>query len=216
MLACAPGGPCVHRASVAIVGVLAVVGSCLAASPARAEGRTHEGFQFRGAVGAGYMSDSESSDAALHGGAGAAEVYLGGMPIRGLAIGGFLSGATAVGPSATADGFSVSDSNTSLTLVTIGPYIDFYPDPHRGLHILGTLGLARLTASYDDGNFSARNSATGFTLGGGIGYDWWVSRDWTVGILARLTFAGTTRTVDNVSTSESTVLPALLFSFSYN
>jgi hypothetical protein len=205
-----------HRTSVAIIGALGVAGSCVAAAPARADDWIHEGFQFRGTVGGGYMSDSESSDATLHGGAGAAEVYLGGMPIRGLAIGGFLSGATAIGPTATADGISVSDSNTSLTLLTIGPYIDFYPQPRRGFHVLGTLGFARLTASYDDGNVSARDSATGFTLGGGIGYDWWVSRDWTVGILGRLTFASTTRTIDGLSVSEKTVLPALLFSFSYN
>jgi hypothetical protein len=88
--------------------------------------------------------------------------------------------------------------------------------PRRGLHILGTLGLARLTASFDNGTVSASDSGTGFTLGGGIGYDWWVGRDWSLGILGRFTFAATSRTFDGVSVSESTFLPAVLFSFSYN
>ena len=127
-----------------------------------------------------------------------------------------MSGSSAVGPSVSLDGFRASNSNTSLTLVTIGPYIDYYPDPRKGLHILGTLGFANLTDSYDDGTLSTSNSATGFTLGGGIGYDWWVSEDWSIGILGRFTFASTSRTRGGVSVSESTVLPALLFSVSYN
>ena len=144
------------------------------------------------------------------------ELYLGGMPIPGLAIGGFLSGASAIGPTVRINGLRVSSSDTGLTLVTIGPYIDFYPNPHKGFHVLGTLGFARLTARFDDGAISASDSGTGFTLGGGIGYDWWVSPDWTLGILGRLTFADTSRTFGGVSVSESTFLPAVLFSVSFN
>jgi hypothetical protein len=206
----------VHRVSFTIAVVLTASALTFASTPARAEGRTHDGFQFRGTVGFGYMSDAESSNATVHGPAGVLEVYVGGMPVRGLAIGGFLSGASVVAPSVSVDGVSASDSNTRLTLVTIGPYIDFDPDPHKGLHILGTLGFASLNARYDDANFRASNSAGGFTLGGGIGYDWWVSRDWSIGVLGRFTFASTSRTVDGFSVSESTVLPAALFSFSYN
>jgi hypothetical protein len=201
----------VHRVSFTTAGVLTAAALTFASTPARAEGRTHDGFQFRGTVGFGYMSDAESSNATVHGPAGVLEVYVGGMPVRWLAIGGFLSG-----PSVSVEGLSVRDTDTRLTLVTIGPYIDYYPAPHKGLHILGTLGFASLTARYDDVNFSASNSAGGFTLGGGIGYDWWVSRDWSIGVLGRFTFASTSRTVDGFSVSESTVLPAVLFSVSYN
>jgi len=208
----------VHRirfTGVVTVTVGAVVALSLTASAARAEGRTHDGLQFRGTVGLGYISDAESSNATLHGGAGVLEVYLGGTPARGLVIGGFLSGASAIGPSVTADGLTVSSNDTRLTLVTVGPYIDYYPNPHEGLHILGTLGFADLTASYDDGTISASDSGTGVTVGGGIGYDWWVGRDWSLGILGRFTFAATKRTVDGLNVSEDTVVPALLFSFSY-
>jgi hypothetical protein len=200
---------------VAAAAALATVS--LAAGAARAgESHVHDGFQFRGTVGLGFMSDSESDDTTVHGGAGAFELYFGGMPIRGLAIGGFVSGAVAPGPSLSADGVSVSDSNSTLTLFTVGPYIDWYPHAHEGFHLLGTLGYANLKASYDDGNLSASNSAGGFTLGGGIGYDWWVSRDWSLGILGRFTYAQTSRSIEGVSFTQNTVVPAVLFSFSFN
>ena len=204
-----------HRTSFATAVVLTVALS-LHARSARAEGDVHDGFQFRGAVGLGYMSVSETGDATLHGGAGTLEAYVGGMPIRGLAIGGLVTGTWAIGPSVSVNGFTASDSDTSLSLITIGPYVDFYPNPRKGFHILGTLGFASLTASYDDGNFSASSSASGFTTGFGIGYDWWVSRDWSLGILGRFTFATTSRDVGPVSVSESVFVPAVLFSFSYN
>jgi hypothetical protein len=206
----------VHRTSFASTVILAFAALSSTASPAGAEERTHDGFQFRGAVGFGYLSDAESNDGTLHGGAGVLEIYLGGMPVRGLAIGGFLSGASAVGPSITVNGFSASDSNTSLTLVTVGPYIDYYPEPRKGFHILGTLGYANVKASFDDGTLSANSSAGGPTIGVGIGYDWWVGRDWSIGILGRFTYAQTSRTIEGLHTSEQTVLPALLFSVSYN
>ena len=182
-----------------------------------AEPRTHDGFQFRGTVGLGYISDAESSNATLHGGAGMFEVYLGGMPIPGLAIGGFLSGEEAIGPSVSVNGFTASSNDTTLTLLQIGPYIDYYPNPHKGFHIMGTIGFARLIARYDDGNFNASDSGNGFALGGGIGYDWWVGREWTVGILGRFTFASTSRTLDGgISVSEKTFAPAVLFSVSFH
>jgi hypothetical protein len=204
-----------HRARLAS-GLVFAAALSFSSTPSRAEGRTHDGLQFRGAIGAGYLSDAESSNATLHGGAGVLELYLGGMPVRGLAIGGFVSGVTAVGPALSVEGLRVTSSDTSLTLVTLGPYIDYYPEPRRGFHVLGTLGFANLKASFDDGTIVASNSATGFTLGGGIGYDWWVSRDWSLGILGRFTFASTSRTIGGVSISESTVSPAVLFSVSFN
>jgi hypothetical protein len=207
----------VHRANLvgAVIAALAVLS--LSSTAAAAEPRTHEGFQFRGTVGLGYISDAESSNATLHGGAGTLEVYLGGMPIPGLAIGGFLSGEEAIGPSVSVNGLTASSNDTTLTLLQIGPYIDYYSNPHKGFHIMGTIGFARLTARYDDGNFNASDSGDGFALGGGIGYDWWVGREWTVGILGRFTFASTERTLDGgVSVSERTFAPAVLFSVSFH
>jgi hypothetical protein len=208
----------------------------LYAAPARAgEPYVHDGFQFRGAVGFGFISTSTSDNSSVHGGDGNFELYFGGMPIRGLAIGGFISDVYAPNPGFTADNgvanVTVSDSNTSLNLFTVGPYVDWYPRAHEGLHILGTLGYANVKISTSQGDFSASSSAGGVTIGGGVGYDWWVGRDWSIGILGRLTYAHTSQTVatgavvsvnganvasGDVTVSQDTIAPEILFSFSFN
>jgi hypothetical protein len=216
------------RATAYVSGVVLAALS-LYAAPARAgEGYEHDGFQFRGAVGFGYLSasGSDNDSGSIHGGDGNLELYFGGMPIRGLAIGGFISDAYAPSPGITSGNVTVSDSNTSLNFLTIGPYIDWYPHPHEGLHILGTVGYANLKESFDDGNVSASQSAGGFTIGAGIGYDWWVSRDFSLGILGRFTYAHTSESTSvvvgnavvdtTVTVSQDTVAPEILFSFSYN
>jgi hypothetical protein len=218
-----------RAARVAGVALGAVVS--LYAAPARAgEGYVHDGFQFRGAVGFGFTDASESENGSIHGVDGTFEAYFGGMPIRGLAIGGFISDAFAPGPGITNGNVTVSDSNTSLNYFRIGPYVDWYPHPHEGLHILGTLGYANIRVAYDNGDTSVSNSAGGFTLGGGIGYDWWVSRDWTVGILGTISFAHTSTSESTgtvvvggvavgdatVTVSQNTVSPQIMFSFSFN
>ena len=203
--------------------MLAGIAASLIATAARADGYTHDGLQIRGAIGFGYLSDSESTGnvgSSLHGGAGTLELYIGGTPVRGLVIGGFVSGATAFGPDLTAGGVTVSDSNVSASLFTIGPYIDFYPDPRRGLHFLGTLGFAKLRVTYDAPDASTEVDGSGFTIGGGVGYDWWVSSDWSIGILGRLTFASTSWSTGagpiTVTTHDNIAVPALLFSVAYN
>jgi hypothetical protein len=202
----------VNRTRITGMGAL-LAAMFLGSSAKAAEPWYHEGFQFRGAVGAGFLSDSETSNVNLHGGAGAFEVYIGGTPARGLVIGGFINDAIVIDPTVSVPNVSVStDSNTSLSLVTIGPYIDFYPNPREGFHIIGTLGFADLSLSYNDENVSSTHSTTGFAIGGGIGYDWWVSPYWSLGILARLTFAS----MSENSVTDNLVAPTLLFSFSYN
>jgi hypothetical protein len=221
----------VHR-SAYVAGVALAAALALYAAPARAgEPYVHDGFQFRGAVGFGYLDTSTSDNSSIHGIDGSFELYFGGMPVRGLAIGGFLSDANAPGPGVTLGNVTASDNSSSLNLFTIGPYIDWYPHAHEGFHILGTLGYANVRFSVDEGNGSASNSSGGVTIGGGIGYDWWVARDWSIGILGRMTFAHTSQTVaggsvvvvngtnvatGDVTVSQDTIAPEILFSFSFN
>ncbi len=203
-------------------GALVACGIMMMGRNASAAPQTHDGLQFRGAAGFGYLSDSESASgesASVHGPAGAFEVFVGGTPVPGLAIGGFISAVAATSPtvSLTLDGqeYSASNSNSTLNFVTIGPYVDYYPDPTSGLHVLGALGFAELDVSDGDGNTST-NSATGFSLGAGVGYDWWVSDEWSLGVLARLTYGSMKLTIDGVSFSEHAVAPTVAFSFAYN
>jgi hypothetical protein len=182
----------------------------------------HDGFQFRGAIGAGYMTDSE---AARDGSFGATiagvvpftfEVYVGGAPTAGLTLGGTLNVAGISGPSVSFHSLSPMSGGPSgypgLVLVGLGPYVDWYPDPHAGFHAMA-LGLG-VMATPEDGQVQT-SAGSGFAVGAGLGYDWWVHRRWSVGVLARLTYAWpttSTQSVDLTSVDNRVVSSAVLCS----
>jgi len=67
---------------------------------------------------------------------------------------------------------------------------DFYPNPRRGLHLQAALGVAALTGLNPGGNiWSDRHAAVGGGAMLGIGYEWWVGEQWSLGILGRGTVA---------------------------
>lgn len=198
--------------------VLAIVGW---AGTARADVETHDGFQFRGTLGGGYLHDSESLegagngiDATVSGGAALLEIYLGGTPVPGLVFGGFLSGMSAPGPSAKVGNTTIEASDDqSLGLGSVGPYVDFYPSPQKGFHVLGTLGFAQV--SFNDGNGTVdAASSSGFTLGTGVGYDGFVSDQWSLGVLGRLSYAWTSHDTAGVTVHDNALAVGLSFSVS--
>jgi hypothetical protein len=203
-----------------VVGGLVATIVLLCAVPAFADPYVHDGFQFRGAIGPGYLSDTESygdgsASATLSGGSASLELYFGGTPVPGLALtfGGFLTGASAPGPSISVNGTTVGTANNvSLQLGTFGPYVDFYPFPSGGFHVLGTLGFAQLSTSNSDGTTTSEN---GFTVGAGVGYDFWVASNWSLGVLGRLQFASAKVNNDGFTTTDNIVAPAILLSACY-
>ena len=199
-------------------GGLAAAVVLASAAPAAADPFYHDGFQFRGTVGPGYINDSASfsdgsASATISGGGASIELYFGGAPVRGLGltIGGFVAGSSAIGPSFSQGGTTVSTSNsTSFGVGTVGPYVDFYPNPGSGFHVLGTLGFAQLQVSDNDSNTTITEN--GFSLGAGAGYDFWVAGDWSLGVLARITFVNAKATTFGVTETDNVVAPALLLS----
>jgi hypothetical protein len=203
--------------------------ACLVAVPALAdEPFTHDGFQFRGAVGPGFFSDSETwapTNANISGGTFSLELYFGGTPVPGVTIGGFLTGMDVISPKLTLGGQTYNSANgVSVGLGQIGPYVDVYPDPHGGFHFLG--GLTYASLSLNDGQGTSKQEGSGYGLNAGVGYDFWVSPTVSLGVLARVTYARTTlsqyanvnspdATAAKVTVTDSMVAPSLLFSVSY-
>jgi hypothetical protein len=79
------------------------------------------------------------------------------------------------------------DVDISLYLIGIGPFVDVYPDPTSGLHFLGFFGWGGLEASVE-GNVGG-SDPTGLVAVIGAGYDFWIADEWSVGPLARFTYA---------------------------
>jgi hypothetical protein len=206
--------------AVPVIVLTSVVGSNARAG----EPFEHDGFQFRGAIGAGYMSDSESASDGSFGAtiAGAVpftfEIYLGGALAPGLRLGGTLETAVLSGPTVSFHpvGPVLGDPPGALTMLGIGPYLDWYPDPRGGFHAMA-LALA-VSETFTDGQ-AITSGASGFGVGGGIGYDWWAHRRWSVGILARFTYAwptGSTQYGDLTGVDNRIVSSAILCSVAFH
>lgn len=182
---------------------LAVVGALLSlSSPSRADQPvTHDGFYLSFALGPGYLHDSVATSGAgdvrdvtsgtaassqkttVSGGTFAAQFLLGGTPIPGIVVGGGTLGTSVFSPTRNWNGNS-RDLHAYGTGI-LGPFVDYWFDPHGGFHVQGMVGLADLLVN-TSGTLHA-NFGAGFAIAGG--HDWWVADSISIGLLVRATYS---------------------------
>jgi len=187
----------------------------------------HDGFYLRINLGLGYLgtvgtSDNSDKDLVVRGAGASFDLLLGGTPLPGLTIGGGMMSDTAPSPKTKGAGsngvITLTSIDTPLVQNLFGVFVDGFPNPRQGLHFGGLLGFASLafanTAKDED------DSATGFGAAIWAGYDFWVSDNWSLGAMLRLTGSLSNRTAkaNNSEFSEShrTGSIALLFSVLYH
>jgi hypothetical protein len=183
--------------------------------PAMPEGgaRTHDGFYLQLGAGVGYLHSSGPASyyppspsyrvsydgvtlPSLH-------LFVGGSPVKGWALAyGFMLDST-VSPRVTVAGQSRTTTG-SVYLFSLGFLADIYPNPHQGLHFQGFVGYGGLR--FQDGE-----GATGPSLAVGVGYEFWVAKDWSIGPLFRFTYAP----LFSGNSLYRTICPALLASVTY-
>lgn len=150
--------------------------------------RLHDGFYLRLGVGLGLCgalvsSDSKSiGDYSFGGGGGAFDVFIGGTPIPGLAMGAALSGLGLASSERSVDGNRVT-GDVSASTGLLAYFVDGFPDPQRGLHFGGALGLASGAVRVEDGTREFRGGGFGLQAWGG--YDFWVNPQWSLGGMLR-------------------------------
>lgn len=182
---------------------------------AKAEPRTHDGFYLHMDLGLGYLSSSQT-----------VEGLDGSVSYSGVSFPGTLLMGGTVGPVAFGGGFfsdyapstSVSDDSgnslelddLSMYLIGIGMFADIYPNPHEGLHFLPFVGWGGLEMSYQ-GN-AGGSDPTGLVMSLGVGYDFWVSANWSAGVMGRFAYAPLSLN----NSSFSTIAPALLGTITYH
>lgn len=185
------------------------------ASPARADGpRQHHGLYLRVGLGPGLALGTAHPDAgprgAVRGPAVSTELAVGVTVRPGLVVGAGTFPMIAIGPSY--DGTDVGSHHVSAT----GPFVDYYVDPQRGLHVQGGVLLA---AGYRGGT-DAVGAAFGLGLGAsvGVGYDRWVGRRLSVGALARVTHYRLGLSGDDAGADGTVALtaPSLLLTLTFN
>ncbi len=153
-----------------------------AAATARPGVRRHDGFYMRLGVGAAALAGEVG--AVELGGAGlATEFALGGTVAPGLVVGG---GSYPVFVPTTSYEFATGEKQDGdgTTVALIGPFVDYYINPAGGLHVQGSLGL---NSSALKAPSELEQSGVGLGLMLGVGYEWWVGEQWSMGVLGRLT-----------------------------
>jgi hypothetical protein len=149
------------------------------------DGRTHDGFYLRLALGAG-TGTTEFGDApgelsyAIET-TGWLDVMMGGTPGPGLAVGGGMW----MGGFDTSEWRGENSDRGTVAIFAMGPFVDYFPDPREGFHFGATVGLGGLSIDAEPFSNSNERTATGGALGAWIGYDFWVSREFSAGLAAR-------------------------------
>jgi hypothetical protein len=196
-----------------------------AAKPRRGY-HVHDGFYLRlgAGVGGGAASVSTNRNSSPNfelGGAGlAGNLWVGGTPWSGVAIGGLLSfqgmgdGDVRVEGDGSGEGM-----NGSMAL--LGLFIDAFPDPLRGLHFGGAVGLAGIggrseSHALEDDHGVADLEAGGLGASAWVGYMGFVGPQWSLGGMLQLTGAATAQEQDGVTRRASGGALSLSFTALYH
>ncbi len=187
---------------------------------------THDGFYLRLATGFGSYSESitrEDADesTSVTGMASVSELMIGGALRPGLILGGGVWTSSVLASDRIVDGMTPPDEVIagSGNFTLIGPFVDWYFNPARGLHFQAAIGGATVRG-YD--LVEARNEPDAVSVGGGVmlgfGYEWWVSHKWSFGVLGRLTAVGAVQEDDTEMTWTHGIAttPSVLFTATLN
>jgi hypothetical protein len=195
----------------------------------------HDGFYFRGALGAGFVASGSftppssgkgaSQDISVSGGGPSVDLALGATVYEGLVIGGGIFGADLPSPSYSASGITATGGSALVS--SLGPFADWYFDPSSGFHALAGVGYAVIAAS--KGTPVSAGGATitipdrdqggsGISLVAGGGYEWWVSDQMSLGVLARVQYVTGSVKGDGAkdSTNVNVFIPSLALAITYN
>jgi hypothetical protein len=169
----------------------------------------HDRFYLRMSVGGGTMGTSGNFDPDngatfdTRGGCVALDIAIGGTPAPGFVIGGDYAFQEAFRPHLKFRSASIStdqDANANTVFGLFGAFVDWFPDPRGGFHLGGTLGFAILSIADDSGNVDNTVSEGGVGGAFRIGYDAWVSSQWSLGVLGQ--FVGGRVSADTHSVTE--------------
>jgi len=193
--------------------------------------RTHDGFFLR--FGLGYAMANATGDiesytpgtvveGKISGGGVGTEIAIGGSPSPGFAIAGAILNHTFFDPTFEVQGTELDTSNGAARLTAIGVLAQLYPNPEQGLFFQGFLGYAEGDYEFDIGGYTeSSETGTGFAAALGIGYDFWVGEQWSLGPAARVTYSKLTydeTTISGTSAKDewSVWIPTVLFGVSYH
>ena len=171
-----------------LAAVAAIGGVCALSSNAQAAPMTHDGFQLDIQAGLGYLS-STAEYAGVEGQSASGMTMSGALLMGGtvgpVVIGGGIIVDNAFSAKVKQNGNDITPDGYGLLLLGFGAYADIFLDPKEGLHFPVFLGWGGLETTNNVGG----SDPTGLVLSLGGGYNFWVSDEWSIGPLGRLTYA---------------------------
>lgn len=169
----------------------------------------HDGFYLRVGAGLGIGGGSVSTDSNRSsnftlGGAGLGlNVWVGGTPWKGVAIGGLFSYHGISEPNTRVEG-DETDEKLAASMVMLGFFADVFPEPQSGLHFGGSLGLAGMSTKARSDRLEAPPFNAPDYEGGGLGLSAWigymgfVGPEWSLGGMLQGTGVLTTKDEDDI------------------
>ncbi len=144
------------------------------------------------------------------------EVSVGGTVAAGTVVAVSIFGSR-VDPTFVENGIEVSPDDDSVkeTLVRLGPLLDWYPSPSRGFHTQVAAGLALQVESDEKGN-AVEPAAVGISLAVGFGYEWFVSRQLSLGFMVRMNAGRVTRTAHGLTERTLWEAPEIALAYTYH
>ncbi len=171
---------------------------------AAAEEYSHRGFYLRLAAGGSYLNNTVERDSKFAanylGGGTAFTVWAAGSIMRGMVVGGGVTGTNVF------DG-QIENGPKSLnsTFLIAGPVWDYYLIPTQGFHLMVSAGFAMLDVEKQGG------ARLGFGGLFGAGYDWSVTERWGIGMLGQLAYGQASKD----GFSNDVLVPTLQAAFTY-
>jgi hypothetical protein len=168
------------------------VATFLLAAQAGAEPYTHDGYfmRFGMNVGPGLATLSPNSgsvpDIDVTGGQAGIEALFGGSLVDGLVVGGGPFFTHGMEPTFTSTGGDLAYDGSTITFGTM-VFIDYYVDPKLGLDLQGFFGygwLDFLSNTSHPGNAIYHGPMAGL----GVGYEFWLADEWSIGPFARFVY----------------------------
>jgi len=187
------------------------------APPESMEGfHTHDGFFLQVHVGisaTGFSSKQAGVKTNYVGGGVSSGVAIGGVIARNLVLYASFFGTDTGNPDKQVDGTSRASDLGEIGVGAFGPGLAYYFE-RCNLYLSATFGLAGFTAN-DGSGFKVDSSRSGAAFDFMVGKEWWVSRDWGLGIAAELMAASLKdKNVPGLTWSASGL--SILFSATYN
>lgn len=177
---------------------------------------THDGFFLQAHVGisaTGFSSKQAGVKTNYAGGGISSGVAIGGVIAHNLILYGAFFGTDTGNPDKQMDGTSVTSDLGELGVGAFGPGLAYYFE-RCNLYLSATFGLAAFSANDGNGN-RVDSSRSGAAFDFMVGKEWWVSRDWGLGIAGEL-MAASLKDKNTPGLTWSASGLSILFSATYN